>query len=65
MATDNVDVARLHLLMVDDLLKLQEDVASLYLCGRAQIKNISSIHIPFVFRSSKHTSEVHPLKYVM
>ena len=65
METDNVDVTQLHLLTVDDLLKLQEDVASLYLCGRPRIKNISSIHIPFVFRSSKHTSEAHPLKYVI
>ena len=65
MATDNIHVTQLHLLTVEDLLKLQEDVASLYLGGRPRIKNISSIHIPFVFRSSKHTSEIHPLKYVI
>ena len=54
-----------HLLTLDDMLKLQQDVVSSYLIGRPRIQNISSIHIPFAFRASKSTSEAHPLKYVL
>ena len=51
-----------HLLTLDAMLKLQEDVVSRYLVGRPKIKSISSIHIPFAFRASKPTAEAHPLK---
>ena len=63
--THFADVMNPHLLTVEDLLKLQEDVASLYLGGRPKIANISSMHIPFTFKVSKHTYEAHPLKYVL
>ena len=53
-----------HFLVLEDLLKLQEDVVSLYLSGRSKIKNITSLHIPFAFRASKPAREAHPLKYV-
>ena len=56
---------RHHLLTLDGMLKLQEDVVTSYLIGRPRIQNISSIHIPFSFRASKSTSEAHPLKYVL
>ena len=54
-----------HLLTLNDMLKLQEDVVARYLVGRPRIENVSSIHIPFAFRASKSTSEGHPLKYVL
>ena len=63
--THFADVMNPHLLTVEGLLKLQEDVASIYLGGRPKIANISSIHIPFTFKVSKHTYEAHPLKYVL
>ena len=62
-AIHQLDSTRPNLLTVEDLLKLQEDVASLYLSGRPKIDNISSIHIPFTFRTSKHI-EAHTLTYV-
>lgn len=54
-----------HFLVLEDLLKLQEDVVSLYLSGRPIIKNIASLHIPFAFRASKPSREAHPLKYIL
>ena len=54
-----------HFLVLEDLLKLQEDVVSLYLSGRPKIKNIASLHIPFAFRASKPAREAHPLKYIL
>ena len=54
-----------HLLTLEDLLKLQEDVVSLYLSGRPKIRNIASLHIPYAFRASKSTSKAHPLKYIL
>ena len=64
-STHYADVMNLHLLTFEDLLKLQEDVACLYLGGRPKIANISSMHIPFTFKVSKDTYEAHPLKYVL
>jgi len=52
-----------HLLDLNSMLKLQEDIASMYLIGRPRIENISSIHIPYAFRVSKPTSEAHPLNF--
>ena len=54
-----------HFLILEDLLKLQDDVVSLYLSGRPKIKNIASLHIPFAFRAAKPTTEAHPLKYIL
>ena len=54
-----------HLLTLEDLLKLQEDVVSLYLSGRPKIRNIASLHFPYAFRASKPTSKAHPLKCVL
>lgn len=64
-STHYADVMNPHLLTFEDLLKLQEDVACLYLGGRPKIANISSMHIPFTFKVSKDTYEAHPLKYVL
>ena len=61
---NDLTTMRPHLLTLNGMLKLQEDIVSRYLTGRPRIANISSIHIPFVFRASKPTSEAHPLKYV-
>ena len=61
---NDLTTMRPHLLTLNGMLKLQEDIVSRYLAGRPRIANISSIHIPFVFRASKPTSEGHPLKYV-
>ena len=63
-AINQLDTTQLNLLTVEDLLKLQEDVASLYLSGRPRIDNIASIHIAFTFRTSK-CIEAHTLTYVM
>ena len=63
-AIHQLDARRANLLTVEDLLKLQEDVASLYLSGRPRIDNISSIHTAFVFRASK-LIEAHTLTYVL
>jgi len=54
-----------HLLDLNSMLKLQEDIVSMFLIGRPRIKNISSIHIPYAFKASKPTSGAHPLKYVL
>ena len=58
-------VTNWHLLTLEDLLNLQEDIVSLYLSGRPKIRNIASLHIPYAFRASKPTSKAHPLKYVL
>jgi len=62
---NDLTTMRPHLLTLNDMLKLQEDVVARYLVGRPRIENVSSIHIPFTFRASKSTSEGHPLKYVL
>ena len=54
-----------HYLVLEDLLKLQEDVVSLYLSGRPKIKNIVSLHIPYAFQASKPAPEADPLKYIL
>ena len=53
-----------HFLVLEDLLKLQEDVVSLYLSGRPKIKNIASLHIPY-FQASKPAPEADLLKYML
>lgn len=63
-AIHRLDARRANLLTAEELLKLQEDVASLYLSGRPRIDNISSIHTAFVFRASK-LIEAHTLTYVL
>ena len=54
-----------HFLVLEDLLKLQEDVVSLYLSGRPKIKNIASLHIPYAFQAPKPAPEADPLKYIL
>ena len=53
----HLEVTKLHLLTLEDMLKLQEDVVSLYLSGKPKIENIASIHIPFAFRAPKCTED--------